>query len=359
MKQIVFLTATLLFGFLPSHAQDKNPFQSIGKKGKVLTLSNGAYDEFFDQQDVQQIGTALVNIRTMKVVKLLDEKQAANRLDNTTSSRFLSIDPLTATFPMLAPYQYANNCPIAGVDLDGLEFYFAADGSYLGQSKNGGTQIRVATEYNTFSPAKGKKALAFTKYKEIDKVDPNIASKVFETIFRREVGNEVTSIAVLNETDRPSFGGHTAAKGQFALNMGNVEGGEKLNTDYYNAAATLFHEDKHSKSLPQKSSDGFSHFKIQKQTVQNSGLYEKTSANFKSFVKDLFTSYLDDQVKNLQTLIGNAHNDPSQTYSATYYFNEYQNNVQYFNKQFGEKMQEYDFKTFEKTVYGNDQPVIK
>lgn len=36
--------------------------------------------------------------------------------------RFNSIDPLTSKYPMLTPYQFSGNFPIAGVDLDGKEF---------------------------------------------------------------------------------------------------------------------------------------------------------------------------------------------------------------------------------------------
>jgi RHS repeat-associated protein len=35
--------------------------------------------------------------------------------------RFVQLDPLTDDYPMLSPYQYAGNDPIANVDLDGLE----------------------------------------------------------------------------------------------------------------------------------------------------------------------------------------------------------------------------------------------
>ena len=36
--------------------------------------------------------------------------------------RFLSVDPLTRSYPMLTPYQFASNRPIDGIDRDGLEF---------------------------------------------------------------------------------------------------------------------------------------------------------------------------------------------------------------------------------------------
>src|SRR3954470_21194271 len=119
------LIPTLLFLVfaLVAFPQDKNPFQSIGKKGKILTLSKGKYDELFDQDSIQQIGTILVNINQMKVVKLFkDEKEAKRRLDNSANSRFLSVDPLTNDYPQLTPYQFASNRTIDGIDRDGLEF---------------------------------------------------------------------------------------------------------------------------------------------------------------------------------------------------------------------------------------------
>ncbi|GEP89294.1 RHS repeat-associated core domain-containing protein [Chitinophaga terrae (ex Kim and Jung 2007)] len=36
--------------------------------------------------------------------------------------KFLSVDPITAKYPELTPYQFASNRPIDGIDLDGLEF---------------------------------------------------------------------------------------------------------------------------------------------------------------------------------------------------------------------------------------------
>ncbi|MEO5684262.1 MAG: RHS repeat-associated core domain-containing protein [Chitinophagaceae bacterium] len=36
--------------------------------------------------------------------------------------RFLSVDPITADYPMLTPYQFASNSPVSGIDKDGLEY---------------------------------------------------------------------------------------------------------------------------------------------------------------------------------------------------------------------------------------------
>ena len=43
------------------------------------------------------------------------------RIYNPNIARFLSVDPLTSTYPWYTPYQFAGNRPILCIDLDGLE----------------------------------------------------------------------------------------------------------------------------------------------------------------------------------------------------------------------------------------------
>jgi RHS repeat-associated protein len=43
------------------------------------------------------------------------------RLYNPGLGRFLSVDPLTESYPWYTPYQFAGNMPIEAIDLDGLE----------------------------------------------------------------------------------------------------------------------------------------------------------------------------------------------------------------------------------------------
>ncbi|MES2141135.1 MAG: RHS repeat-associated core domain-containing protein [Bacteroidota bacterium] len=43
------------------------------------------------------------------------------RIYNPQLGRFLSVDPLSRTFPWYTPYQFAGNKPIVAIDLDGLE----------------------------------------------------------------------------------------------------------------------------------------------------------------------------------------------------------------------------------------------
>jgi RHS repeat-associated protein len=44
------------------------------------------------------------------------------RMYNPNLARFFRVDPITSKYPELTPYQFASNCPVLGVDLDGKEF---------------------------------------------------------------------------------------------------------------------------------------------------------------------------------------------------------------------------------------------
>ena len=51
------------------------------------------------------------------------------RIYDTRVGRFLSVDPLTKSYPELTPYQFASNSPLANIDLDGLEAKLAIAGN--------------------------------------------------------------------------------------------------------------------------------------------------------------------------------------------------------------------------------------
>ena len=119
-KQLLSAFIFLLFSQAAT-AQSPNPYSSIGKAGKIVTLTKGGYEEFFDEDSVQRIGSAFINLNTMKVVDIKFTKEEQRQLDNAQESRFLSVDPLTKKYPWYTPYQFAGNTPIWAIDLDGLE----------------------------------------------------------------------------------------------------------------------------------------------------------------------------------------------------------------------------------------------
>ncbi len=118
LLSLIFFYATLV----TTHAQERqpNPFEEIGKKAKIETLSNGKYEEFFDMDSIQRVGTVLFNIKTHKVVKLLNPEEVYKKAsNNTTSSRRYNIDPLWEDNKSVSPYAVFNNNPIRNVDFDG------------------------------------------------------------------------------------------------------------------------------------------------------------------------------------------------------------------------------------------------
>lgn len=59
------------------------------------------------------------------------------RIYSPRVARFLSVDPLTNSYPWYTPYQFAGNSPVFAIDLDGLEirnayYEYSSDGTKLG-----------------------------------------------------------------------------------------------------------------------------------------------------------------------------------------------------------------------------------
>lgn len=69
------------------------------------------------------------------------------RIYNPRIARFLSVDPLTKSYPELTPYQFASNTPIAAIDLDGLEARIVIKSQWFL------SQIQTALKKNDFQEA--------------------------------------------------------------------------------------------------------------------------------------------------------------------------------------------------------------
>jgi uncharacterized FlaG/YvyC family protein len=67
------------------------------------------------------------------------------RMDDSRIGRFFCIDPLSSKYPHNSSYAFAENRVIDGVDLEGLEFYYTADGIYLGKIGTS-TEIRIVND---------------------------------------------------------------------------------------------------------------------------------------------------------------------------------------------------------------------
>jgi len=121
MKKILIISALSVLTLSVKAQTDFNPFESIGKKGKMLTLSNGKYIEVEMYDSLQRIGSVVVNMNTGKVYKLLpiDTVYSESTLDPTIVSRWYSVDPLQQKYAGHSPYNFVLNNPIIFVDPDG------------------------------------------------------------------------------------------------------------------------------------------------------------------------------------------------------------------------------------------------
>lgn len=84
-------------------------------------MSKGKYKETFYNEDVMQIGTVLIDTRTNKVVKFLEEDTTKYAYRAEATSRFLTIDPLAEKHFSWSPYVYVKNNPLKYIDPDGRE----------------------------------------------------------------------------------------------------------------------------------------------------------------------------------------------------------------------------------------------
>jgi hypothetical protein len=103
-----------------------NPYQSIGKDGKVLPAFGGQYREVDDGDSIQRIGSIMLNVRTHKIVKLLDPmKVYKTSSDNSSSSRWFSVDPLANTSKnnSISPYAFVKDDPIRLIDPNGADWF--------------------------------------------------------------------------------------------------------------------------------------------------------------------------------------------------------------------------------------------
>ncbi|MEN9611344.1 MAG: hypothetical protein RLZZ628_2158 [Bacteroidota bacterium] len=119
----------LLMGLLLDAVNGQNPYQSIGKplpKGKMLTLSNGKFQEFFPNDTLVPIGSVMYNTVTGQVVAFLtrDTMYAEYNLEPEVASRWLSPDPLALEYSSHSPYVYVLNRPTVAIDPDGKRVYF-------------------------------------------------------------------------------------------------------------------------------------------------------------------------------------------------------------------------------------------
>ena len=287
------------------------------------------------------------------------------RMHDPRVGRFLSRDPLFQGYPDLSPYQFAGNSPIANVDLDGLERYFAADGTYLGQSKNGGNEIRIATTYNVYTKvdANGKRenGHVISASKSIPDVSFDTAGKVYATIYNREVKNENNSVQPstfkAENNPRTTLSAYASPDKSITMNTNAIGSGQYIMTDYYNAANTLFHEGKHVKGI---GSTPLEHFEIWKMQV-NDETYKNTTSQYKSYINRLGKGYIEQMMAHVREAYGykDYKTPEDKTYTVNYYYEIYKKSVEEYNKATNSNEEVLSKEYFEKYIENMAKSVIE
>lgn len=114
-KTFLFISVS----FLACSVQAQDIFKAHGFEKEPLTLSRGRYEEVFTNKEIVQIGSVLLNTKTNKVIKFLNEETEDVSFKAEHSSRWLSPDPLAEKFPWQSPYVFCSNNPVNRIDPDG------------------------------------------------------------------------------------------------------------------------------------------------------------------------------------------------------------------------------------------------
>jgi hypothetical protein len=116
MKKIFLFISV---SFLACLVQAQDIFKAHGFEKEPLTLSRGRYEEVFTNKEIVQIGSVLLNTKTNKVIKFLNEETEDVSFKAEHSSRWLSPDPLAEKFPWQSPYVFCSDNPVNRIDPDG------------------------------------------------------------------------------------------------------------------------------------------------------------------------------------------------------------------------------------------------
>ncbi len=181
------------------------------------------------------------------------------RMHDPRVGRFFSIDPLSAEYPWNSPYAFSENRVIDGVELEGLEYLYTADGKFikkLGNKNNISIQRKVnvvqwTNETTIYGKMRVKKFAEITENVDFTNASQTSQNAVVRTVFKELFGNKFNdNVEIRLEDDDgflgvckcDGFGNGTDGTGNPIIGIAN---GNTLFNDKFNLQSVLLKESMH------------------------------------------------------------------------------------------------------------------
>jgi RHS repeat-associated protein len=278
------------------------------------------------------------------------------RMYDSRIGKFLSVDPLSNNYPWNSTYAFAENRIIDGIDLEGTEYYYTADGklhshktAYLSNnipvSMSLANTIRIA--YN-ITPLKWTIPGATTfNYKAFHSGTIEERNSILRTIYKKEIGGTMPNIlaAIKDQGWGVTTGATAVDKSYMKFYTNAMLNGEYLLDNYYNLVNVMYHESLHFNGT---GDDPFSHYEILKLQVLHSS-YNNTTTNYKDYKRTTGLDYIHDMETSSSGFAsfisgydskGNAiFATSNDKYNFEFYYLRYLENVKHFNATFNQNYQ--------------------
>ncbi|MCL4817222.1 MAG: hypothetical protein KJZ56_11320 [Flavobacteriales bacterium] len=209
MKSLNYIIAFAFVSICYSQSNAQNPYDAIGKKTTMLTLTKGKYPEYIPYDSIQRIGSVVINVKQMTVLSFLDRDSI--NMSPEISSRWWAPDPLAHRYVPISPYAFSLNNPIYFVDGDG-RVVLGTDGKPVTIDKD--------TKGNYVISGKPDKATSQI-FTAMIKTQTGADAAIHMTTIPTKVKLVLTEKAIFNEEGQ-QIHGDTKGKGEIKDEAGNA-----------------------------------------------------------------------------------------------------------------------------------------
>lgn len=266
------------------------------------------------------------------------------RMHDPRIGRFFAVDPLASSFAWNSPYAFAENRVIANIELEGLERYYAADGSVLvtlGKS----SEIRVVFAEDLVNLQQFKKdnhnnstPKVFSASEQFQCAGQDAQKAIANTIYKNNIRGKGLKSVKVNEADNGAGARMSVRNYHLTIYPNLTNNDEVILNDFNNFVNILAHEDEHRKGNEGRD---FEHVEAAIAQVKHSS-FSKMTENGKDYVKGVIRGCLDEGMgaSLAQDLWMTGSKEQAKekfdSYEFQYYYNYYLDKVKFYNKSFNE-----------------------